>query len=89
MESFDCLIISLLDSQANIGLFKNELQRILDIPLVCIGDPVLENELVNGVVKQYLCVEIRDKISKENLEQLNFDYYHDGFIVFEIGDTVL
>ena len=89
MENFDSLIISLFDSQANIGLFKKELAGILDVPLSYISDPFIENELINGVLKQCLYVDVNGKIPKEKLEQLNFDYYNNGYLIFDIGDVVL
>lgn len=89
LESLDSLIISLLDVEANMGVFKKELSEILDIPLVCIDDPFLKTEIVNGVVRQYLYVGLSDKIPIHKLMQVEFDCFHNGFIVFDIGDTVL
>lgn len=89
LESFDSLVISLLDVSANMALFKKELSMKLDIPLVCIGDPQLKNEVVNGMVKQYIYVRLCDKVELGKLLNLGFDYFHDGCIVFEVGDVML
>lgn len=89
LENLDSLITALIDLDAQMGLFKKELSRKLDIPLVCIGNPFLESEIINGVVKQYVYVPLSDKVAMGKLLSLGFDYFHDGFIVFEIGDIVL
>ena len=90
LESFESLVISLIDASANMGLFKKELGRKLNIPMVCIGDPFIETEIINGVAKQYLYVQLLDsKVEMGKLLSLDIDYFHDGFIVFEIGDVVL
>ena len=89
LESYDELITALIDVQGYMGQFKRELSKKLDIPLVCIQDPFIETEMVNGVARQYLYVGLSDKVPMGKLLNLGFDYLHDGFIVFEIGDIVL
>ncbi len=89
LESYDELITALIDVQGYMGQFKRELSKKLDIPLVCIQDPFIETEMVNGVARQYLYVGLSDKVPMGKLLNLGFDYFHDGFMVFEIGDIVL
>lgn len=90
MEYFDNLVISLLDSDANKGLFIGELCQILNIPKLCIGNIWLETELVNGVVSQELWVSLMDaSIKKEDLMRLPFKEIYDNCLVFEVGDTIL
>lgn len=90
MESFDNLIISLLDSDAMKGCFKKEISNILNIPIICITDIWLETTLVNGVAIQELKVAFVDaKISKEDLLELPFKYIYENCIVFDVGDVML
>ena len=86
---FDSLIISLLDSDAQKGLFKKELAEKLDIPLICLGEIWIESVVNNGVVHQYLYVQFFDEIYKKNLMKLDFAFIEDSCIVFEVGDTIL
>lgn len=90
MESFDSLIISLIDSDAMKGCFKKELATKLDIDVSGIDDIILESELIDGVISQILKVFISDtKIKKEVLMDVPFKYIQDNCIVFEVGDVVL
>ena len=89
LESFDGLVTSLVDLDAQMGIFKKELGRKLGLPLDCIGDPFLKSEMVNGVVRQYVYVELSDKVEMGKLLNIGLDYFHDGYIVFEVGDIVL
>lgn len=89
LKTLDNLVTSFIDVEANTGLFKKELARVLDIPVQCIQDPFVESEKINGVVRQYLYVGLSDKVPMGKLLNLGFDYFDSGFIVFEIGDTVL
>lgn len=90
MESFDSLVISLLDSDANKGLFIGEICEVLNIPKVCIGDVWLKSKITNGVVSQEVCVSFIDaEIKKENLVKLPFKHIYENCIVFEVGDTIL
>lgn len=86
---FDSLVISLLDSDAQKGIFKKDLAKKLDIPLICLGEIWIESVINNGVVHQFLYVQFSDKIHKENLMKLDFAFINDNCIVFEIGDTIL
>jgi len=90
MEGFDRLVISLLDSDANKGCFKKELGRLLNLPLLCIGDIWLETTLIDGVVNQEVWVSFIDaEISREALMELPFKSICNNCIIFEVGDTVL
>ena len=89
IESFDELIASLIDMEANIGQFKKELSVKMDIPMSDIDDPFIQSEMVNGVVKQYLYVGLSDKVPMGKLLNLGFDYFDNGFLVFDIGEIVL
>ena len=89
LESYDGLVTALIDVQGYLGQFKKELSRKLDIPMVCIQDPFIETEMVNGVVRQYLYVGLNDKVPMGKLLNLGFDYFHEGFIVFDLGDVIL
>ena len=90
MEHFDSLVISLLDSDANKGLFINEICDVLNIPKVCIGDVWLESKITNGVVSQEVCVSFIDaEIKKKDLVKLPFKHIYENQIVFEVGDTIL
>ena len=89
LESMDNLITALIDVEANMGLFKKELARRIQVDMSDIDDPFLKSEMVNGVVKQYLYVGLSDKVSMGKLLNLGFEYFEDGFLVFEVGDIVL
>lgn len=90
MDSFDNLIISLLDSDAMKGCFMKELGRILDIPVICIKEIWLETELIEGVASQELWVSFIDaKIKKEDLMKLPFKYIYENTIVFDVGDRII
>lgn len=86
----DNLVISLLDSDAMKGCFKKELASKLNLPIICIADVWLQTKLVDGVAMQELYVAFVDnKISREDLMKIPFDYIYENCIVFEVGDTIL
>ena len=90
MESFDSLVVSLLDSDAMKGCFKKELARILNVPITCINEIWLESEIIDGMVNQILKVSFIDaEISKESLMKLPFKSIYENTIIFEVGDIVL
>ena len=90
MENFDNLIISLFDSDAMKGCFKKELSRILDVPVISIGDIWLETELVNNVASQTLNVALIDVfVAKDKLMDLPFKGIYENIIIFEVGDTII
>lgn len=87
--NIDSLVISLLDSEANKGLFKKEVAKELGLYPQDIFDVWLESEKVNGVVTQYLYISFRGKISKEKMDKFDYSFI-DGFaIVIEVGDSIL
>ena len=90
MESFDSLVVSLVDSDAMKGCFKKELSRILDVPITCINEIWLESEIIDGIVNQILKVSFIDaEISRESLMKLPFKSIYENTIIFEVGDIFL
>lgn len=90
MESFDSLIISLLDSDAMKGCFKKELGKMLNVPVECITDIWLQTTLTDGVASQEVFVAfIGAEIKKMDLMKLPFKYIYENCIVFEVGDKIL
>lgn len=90
MESFDSLIISLLDSDAMKGCFKKELAKMLSVETDCITDCWLQSDIIDGVVSQELYISFIDaKIMKENLMKLPFKAIYENCIIFEVGSTIL
>lgn len=90
MESFDSLIISLLDSDTMKSCFKKELAESLNIPVTTISDVWLETSLVNNVATQELVVSFVDaNISKDKLMDLPFKSIYENTIIFEVGDIFL
>lgn len=90
MDSFDSLVISLLDSNAMIGCFKKELANALNIPVVCIKEVWLETNLIDGVASQEIHVSFIDaEISKKALSDLKFKSIYENTIIFEVGDIFL
>lgn len=89
METLESLIVSLLDVEANKGLFKKELATKLNLLPNEISDVWLESEYTNGVVTQYLYISFNGRIKKETMD--NFEYsFIDGYnIVIEVGDRFL
>ena len=85
----DSLIISLLDSDAQKGLFKKELSKKLNISSDCLGEIWIESRIIHGIVQQYLYVLYSGRINKSNLMNVDFAFIEDSCIVFEIGDTIL
>lgn len=87
---FDRLVISLLDSDAMKGCFKKELGKALNLPLICINEIWLENEVNNGIVSQTIHVSFIDaEIEKEKLMSLPFKSIYENTIIFEVGDVFL
>ena len=86
---FDSLVISLLDSDAQKGIFKKDLAKKLNVTSDCLRDIWIESTILHGVVQQYLYVMYSGRINKSNLMKLDFAFIEDSCIVFEIGDTIL
>ena len=88
--NLDSIVISLLDSDAQKGVFKKELGKCLNLPLISISEVWLETELVDGMIIQELWVSFIDaRIPKEKLMKLPFKYICDNCIVFEVGDSII
>ena len=90
MDSFDRLVISLMDSDAMKGCFKKELSDVLNIPKGCITDIWLETELTDGIASQMLKVSFANaEINKDDLMKLPFKSIYENCIIFEVGDMIL
>lgn len=90
MESFDSLVISLLDSDTMKSCFKKELAESLNIPVTTISDVWLETSLVNNVATQEVVVAFVDAIiPKDRLMKLPFKSIYENTIRFEVGDIFL
>ena len=90
MESFDNLVISLLDSDAVKGCFKKELADALNIDTSHITDVWMESKITDGVVTQEIHVSFIDiEIKKEYLMDLSFKSIYENTIIFEVGDIFL
>ena len=88
MENFDNLVISFLDLEANKGVFRRELANKLRI-LPSDIDVSFESEYT-GTMHQYVIVSINERLSKEDLDKLDFDFINTcGELVWEVGDIVL
>lgn len=88
MIDLDKLVISFLDVEANKGVFRSELASKLKI-LPSDIDVSFASEYT-GTMHQYVVVDINERLSKEDLEKLDFDFLdEDGNLVWEVGDIVL
>lgn len=84
----DNLVISFLDLEANKGVFRKDLAKKLKI-LPSDIDVWFESEYT-GTMHQYIVVSINERLSKEDLDKLDFDFIDDdGKLVWEVGDIVL
>lgn len=86
---FDNLIISLIDCEANKGLYKKEIAEKLGLTPNDIGDVWLESELNNGVVTQYLYISFTGRVKKEVMDKFDYSFIDGYNIVIEVGDTIL
>jgi hypothetical protein len=90
IDSFDSLVISLLDSDAMKGAFMKELAKMLNLPVICISEIWMETKLTGGVATQYVVVAFIDaEIKKEDLMKLPFHSIYENTIRFKVGDTIL
>ena len=87
--SLDQLVISLLDAEANIGLYKKELANELGLVPSDINDVWLESEYTNGVISQYLYISFDGRIPKEKLDDFNYAFIDGYNIVIEVGDRII
>ena len=86
--NLDNLVVSFLDLEANKGIFRRELAKELNI-LPSDIDMSFESEYT-GTVHQYVVVKINERLSKEDLDKLDFDFINScGELVWEVGDIVL
>lgn len=86
--NLDNLVVSFLDLEANKGIFRRELAKELNI-LPSDIDISFESEYT-GTVHQYVVVKINERLSKEDLDKLDFDFINScGELVWEVGDIVL
>ena len=84
----DGLVVSYLDLEANKSVVRKEIARELKI-LPSDIDLWFESEYT-GTVHQYIVVEINERLTKEDLLKLDFDFIDEvGNFVFEVGETVL
>lgn len=84
----DGLVVSYLDLEANKSVVRKEIARELKI-LPSDIEIWFESEYT-GTVHQYIVVDINERLSKEDLDKLDFDFIDEcGYLVFEVGETVL
>lgn len=84
----DNLVISFLDLEANKGAFRRELANELNILPSDIN--LSFKTQYTGTLHQYVVVDIKENLSKRDLEKLDFDFINeDGKLVWEVGDIVL
>ena len=89
MESISELVTSFLDVEASKGAFRKELARILKLLPSDIVDVRLETEYT-GIVHHYLFVSISERISKNDLMKIEFDYIDpSGCLIFDVGEYVI
>ena len=89
MENIDRLVTSFLDLEASKSEFKRELASMIKILPSDILDVILESHY-DGVVHQYIKVSISEKLTKDDLKKIPFDWIDtNGDIIFEVGDVML
>ena len=89
MESIDRLVTSFLDLEAS----KNEFKRELASMIKTLPSDILDISVdgyYDGVVHQYVRVNISEKLTKDDLKKIPFDYIDsNGDLIFEVGDVML
>lgn len=89
MESIDRLVTSFLDLEAS----KNEFKRELASMIKTLPSDILDISVdgyYDGVVHQYVRVSISEKLTKDDLKKIPFDYIDsNGDLIFEVGDVML
>jgi len=84
----DRIVNSWLDFEASKNEFRREIANELKIPISDIEVSV--DSEYTGVVHQYLIVDINERLTKDDLDRLDFDFIDNyGNLVWEIGDIVL
>ena len=88
-EIIDRLVISFADLDANKSEFRNHIARKLNILPSDVIDIWLETEY-HGVVHQFLYVSLNERLSKNDLDKLDFDYIDsNGNLVYDLGEIRL
>ena len=89
MESIDRLVTSFLDLEASKNEFKRELASMIKTLPSDIRDISVDG-YYDGVVHQYVRVSISEKLTKDDLKKIPFDYVDsNGDLIFEVGDVML
>ena len=84
----DRIVNSWMDFEASKNEFRREIANELKIPISDIEVSV--DSEYTGVVHQYLVVDINERLTKDDLDRLDFDFIDNyGNLVWEIGDIVL
>lgn len=88
-EIIDRLVISFADLDASKSEFRNHIARKLNILPSDVVDIKLES-VYRGTIHQYLYVSLNERLSKSDLEKLDFDYIDiDGDLVYDLGEVRL
>lgn len=84
----DRIVNSWLDFEASKNEFRRKIANELKIPISDVE--VRVDSEYTGVVHQYLIVDINERLTKDDLKRLDFDFMDsNGDLVWEIGDIVL
>ena len=88
-EIIDRLVISFADLDANKSEFRNHIARKLNILPSDVVDIKLES-VYRGTIHQYLYVSLNERLSKNDLSKLDFDYIDsNGNLVYDLGEIRL
>ena len=88
-EIIDRLVISFADLDASKSEFRNHIARKLNILPSDVTDIWLET-VYRGTIHQYLYVSLNERLTKQDLDKLDFDYIDiTGDLVFDLGEVRL
>ena len=88
-EIIDRLVISFADLDASKSEFRNYIARKLNILPSDVTDIWLET-VYRGTIHQYLYVSLNERLTKQDLDKLDFDYIDiTGDLVFDLGEARL
>lgn len=88
-EIIDRLVISFADLDASKSEFRNYIARKLNILPSDVTDIWLET-VYRGTIHQYLYVSLNERLTKQDLDKLDFDYIDiTGDLVFDLGEVRL
>lgn len=88
-EIIDRLVISFADLDASKSEFRNYIARKLNILPSDVTDIWLET-VYRGTIHQYLYVSLNERLTKQDLDKLNFDYIDvNGDLVYDLGEVRL